>query len=248
MEKKFIELAKPRITPTRKLIISKISATGGFKLAELGEFREGNKTRTMILRGGIEVSSLKNLRNIRDAINTILDDEGYYETETGTLNSKGDLLYPDEAMKIVERFKASNNNKKSMPYLKDTGNIGEQLANHKANVVLKDESTGQTVEFEKAPTPQEVVESFEQSMQEVESVDNRIEDIWDDESWGDEDESEEVPMVEGEEEAEPLPEGYEEYKVSELYALCVSRSLKASAKKSRSYYINILEKSVDKQK
>lgn len=76
--KTYIEMSKPRITDTRKMIISKIGDTGKFKLVELAELKEGDKIKPMIMRGGITVDSIHYLANVHAAITNILNQEGYF--------------------------------------------------------------------------------------------------------------------------------------------------------------------------
>lgn len=81
IQKPFTELAKGRSQDTRQIVISKINSVGTYKLAELAEFREGDKTRKMFLRGGIEVQNLEYLESIMNAIKEVLSVEGWYDEE-----------------------------------------------------------------------------------------------------------------------------------------------------------------------
>lgn len=240
MEKKYTELVKPRITDTRKMIISRINATGEYKLVELAEFKEGERIRTMILRGGIKIDSLKNLRNVRDAINQVLDEEGFYETETGTLDvagraseirlaaAKGESINEE-----IEKFKKSLQEEKSTistppdEFEKVTSAIETvtgkeepaQKPMHKPENITLGSPEPETSEIN---IPVEVSVEVEQKEPEEELDD-----------WGEL------------EKPEPLPEGYDKLTPKELYLLCRERGLIAGQKKTRSYYINLLEKSVD---
>lgn len=75
LKKRYEELIKARITDTRKVIISRINDGGGYKIVELAEFTEGDRKQAMILKGGIEVDSLENLANFKDALDCVVQQE-----------------------------------------------------------------------------------------------------------------------------------------------------------------------------
>lgn len=135
----YTELAKPRITETRKLIISKVNNKDEhFKMVELAEVNEGDRKYTTILKGGIEIHSLLYVRNLRDALNKVLDDYGFYETENGQPPKK---VKPQkfDTTKVkprpattpeypINNFTEDIQKKHTMPYFKDVQNVQEVVA------------------------------------------------------------------------------------------------------------------------
>lgn len=240
MEKKYSELVKPRITDTRKMVISRINPTGQYKMVELAEFVEGDKKRAMILRGGIVIDSLINLRNVRDAINQVLDEEGFYETETGKLNTTPKRVTPipeemfeksmDGIAKVTSELKAGQGSGK-VTVTPTPPEDFEKIVSSIETVTGKEEPTQKPM---MKPESKVVREIDIEETAEINIPIVQIEPEDDTEDWGEF------------EQPEPLPVGYDNLSPKELYTLCMSRGLSAATKKSRSYYINILEKSVDK--
>ena len=66
------ELSNAQIEPKRRLVISQCVKDGqdcGFTLAQQIEVDEGKKTTRVFLKGGVHVSDVDGMYNLRDAIN-----------------------------------------------------------------------------------------------------------------------------------------------------------------------------------
>lgn len=155
--KRYTELAKGRITDTRQIIVSKVNATGTYKLAELAEFREGNKTQQMILKKSqIEVTNIEYLIHLRDAINIAIQKE--------TEEDAPEIIIPkmseEELTETVEQTLSSP------PHIivKNEKEEAEELAGQIIESVMNMEES----EMDNAPAPVKEEIQAEQSDPEIE--------------------------------------------------------------------------------
>lgn len=81
VKKNFEELTKARITDTREVVISRSLTTGNYVMSPLVTFMEGDREVKRFERSALDVQSLEYVKNLRDALNVVLDKEGYYDGE-----------------------------------------------------------------------------------------------------------------------------------------------------------------------
>lgn len=69
----FKELSKAKIQESRNLVISKMSDSDSFTLAQQLTVNENGKQTTMFMKGAIHIENLQALYELRNAINEAID-------------------------------------------------------------------------------------------------------------------------------------------------------------------------------
>lgn len=70
----FKQIANAQISDKRQAIISKLD-DGSFTIGQRLEINEGNKVMNIFLKGALHVNDIDCIRNLRDALNLVLDKE-----------------------------------------------------------------------------------------------------------------------------------------------------------------------------